>query len=520
MSAGGGRLSPPPPTSGRTRGGDAPQPETRVQPPRYLVGRFPSRIAIGDTATLSVKISVNPFHGRAERIRDLTVPKQGLLLDIAVQADGFEFLTPQNAPIRLPPTGDSTGAAFDLKALAERKTFIRISAFHGGTCIGGLQIPVKVETPGTVPTSPEDVAGQPIGGLISRPGDVALLVAFNDKSQAYSFTWQDKNGAQTPVDLQKSLAEIDVVISGIVTEIQEIVRMDFTTQTKVAENSLRQRGIKIWKDLIPTPIQSQFIANCTTIKRMMIVSDGDPIPWEMLYPYVVNPRFDHGFLVDQVELSRWKFGSLPPGAIALRRADFVMPNVDLEMARREVNQVSKLLTGWNASIRSHAINKAEELLELLDQAIVSLLHFACHNAYDNTGGRIIVKSPVTPGDYLSLHDRLKEIAPFAFMNACRTDGTPPEYIRIGKKEGWAQCFLDMGFGAFIGTLWEVRDDSAAEFAAAVYTELVKNKSFGDALKHARKTLRSEFPGDPTWLAYSFYGASGARVQKVAVAPTH
>jgi CHAT domain-containing protein len=517
-----GRI-PSPVGSGQSGSGKGSETGTAVQPPRYLVGRFPGSIAKGDTATLTVKISTNPVHGNAGRIRDLKVPKQGLPLDIAVQADGFELLTPSPAPIRLPPAGDSTGASFDLKAVVERKTVIRISAFHGGTCVGGLQLSVQIGPPGTAPGSPEDQTGRPIGGLVTNPGDVALIVAFNDKSERYTFTWQDKNGAQQPADLGKSLAEIDLVISGIVGEIQEIVRMDLNTETAVAENKLKQRGIKLWQDLVPAQIKSQFIANHATIKRMMIVSDGDPIPWEMLYPHVAKPLFDRGFLVNQVDLSRWRFGSLPPSAIAVRRADFVVPTEkeDLESAQPEVKQVSKLLKTWNKAIKASPINEANDLLDLLEQALVSLLHFACHNAFDSANGRILVNnSPVNPGDYLSLQDRLKEMSPFVFMNACRTDGTAPEYIRIGKKEGWAQCFLDMGFGAFIGTLWEVRDKSAAEFASAVYAELVQNKSFGDALRTARETLRKKFPGDPTWLAYSFYGAPGARVQKDAAAPTH
>jgi CHAT domain-containing protein len=106
---------------------------------------------------------------------------------------------------------------------------------------------------------------------------------------------------------------------------------------------------------------------------------------------------------------------------------------------------------------------------------------------------------------------LKRPAPFVFMNACRSDDKPLRYTRIG---GWANCFLAMGAGAFMGTLWEVRDETARNFAEALYEQLLEgNKPFSIALRLARKKIRENAPEDPTWLAYSFYGAGGAHLEK-------
>jgi hypothetical protein len=514
--------SPPPASQGPP--GHVPEGQTGSEPPphRYLLGRFPTQLAKGDTATLIVRISVNPAKGRASRINDLKVPKEGLLLDIAVQADRFEFLNQQRAPIRLLPVGDSTGASFDMRATSEGDTVVRISAFNGGTPIGGLDIGVKITKAGNVAPVTREAAAQPIGSLISNPGDVALVISFNQTTKLYSFGWYDKDGAQPLADLQKSLSEIDLVTSGTIEDIQEIVRMDFRTQMAVAQNRLKQRGIAIWQELIPTSIQSRFIANHENIKRLKIVSDGDPFPWEMIYPFAADPPFDkHCFLVDQAELSRWRFGSLPPNAISLRRADFVIPSDDLEQAQLEFVEVSRLLEAWSTALKGQPIKGAAQLLQQLEAAMISLLHFACHNAIEKSSGRIIVNSdPITPNDYRSLEGRLKRVTPFVFMNACRTDGAPPEYIKVGKKDGWAQRFLCMGVGAFIGTLWEVRDGSAREFAETLYSGLVGGKSFGDALKCAREYLRNKFPGDPTWLAYSFYGAASAHVEKDLAVPSN
>jgi CHAT domain-containing protein len=247
---------------------------------------------------------------------------------------------------------------------------------------------------------------------------------------------------------------------------------------------------------------------------MRIVSDGDPFPWELLCPFGLNAESDQVFLVDMVELSRWKYGSLPPATIAPHRADFVIPSQDLKEAKREFRQVSKLLKNWSGSLEGRPVKDAPALYKLFEQATVSLLHFACHNGFDKSNGQIVLKSTrVKPSDFRGLDGRLKRAPPFVFMNACRTDATPPAYIKIGKKDGWAHRFLQAGVGAFVGTLWEVRDNSAREFAAAVYSGLINNKPFGEALRCARKALRDDKPADPTWLAYSFYGSASARLKK-------
>ena len=115
-----------------------------------------------------------------------------------------------------------------------------------------------------------------------------------------------------------------------------------------------------------------------------------------------------------------------------------------------------------------------------------------------------------PDDLRGRNNKLKPTAPLVFMNACRTDAKDAAYTTIG---GWANCFLGMGVGAFIGTLWEVRDASASEFATQFYAHLLAGKTIAEALKCARDALRDKSPSDPTWLAYSFYGDGGAHVRK-------
>ena len=68
--------------------------------------------------------------------------------------------------------------------------------------------------------------------------------------------------------------------------------------------------------------------------------------------------------------------------------------------------------------------------------------------------------------------------------------------------GWADSFLGAGCGAFIGALWEIRDNSALVFAKRFYDEVAGGKDLGESMRAARNVLSS---ADPTHLAYTLYG---------------
>ena len=482
-----------------------------VQSPRYLVGRFPERIAKGEMATLHVLISQIIREGRAVPIQDLQIPENGITLDIAVQADEFEFLTPDQAPIRVPQAGDSTIAGFDLKApLREGLFFIRISAFNGGTCVGALELRVQVGAEGTISAASREVE-KAILNLVGSEGDVAVWIRLEKKEGRFAFTWFDSEGKQPVAYIEDLLSDPKGILPDVIGQIQEIVRKDRPFPAKVVATKLRSNAIMLWDQLLPSEIGQRFIQRRDKIKRLIIISSEDSVPWEMLYPIAKDGSGDKGFLVEQVEIARWVLGKDLPPSILLNRADFVTPATgELERAELEVGDLALLLQSWNATLQRNRIEEAIQVYELFENKSVSLLHFACHNGFDEDGGRIYINGvPVRARDFKGYY--LEKAGGLIFMNACRTDGKSPEYTRIG---GWANSFLNTGgVGAFIGTLWEVRDETAQRFSNVFYSELVNDKPFGDALKKARDTVKSEAPGDPTWLAYSFYGNASARVEK-------
>jgi CHAT domain-containing protein len=148
--------------------------------------------------------------------------------------------------------------------------------------------------------------------------------------------------------------------------------------------------------------------------------------------------------------------------------------------------------------------------DLIDQGLSGLLHFACHNAFTSAGSHVtMADGPFDPIDlaYATQSGALRTAHPMVFFNACRSAG---QIDWFSTSLGWAPQFLRAGAGAFVGTLWPVRSDSALTFANTFYSHLVTGRqSLGQASLNARRAIRDE-SGDPTWLAYAVYGSPAAR----------
>jgi CHAT domain-containing protein len=91
--------------------------------------------------------------------------------------------------------------------------------------------------------------------------------------------------------------------------------------------------------------------------------------------------------------------------------------------------------------------------------------------------------------------------PLIFLNACSSAEADFGLSRIG---GWAERFVSAGATAFVGSLWEVNDVLAAEFAIAFYRQLLAGKPLGEAFYLARQVIKQQDAANPTWLAYVLY----------------
>ena len=97
---------------------------------------------------------------------------------------------------------------------------------------------------------------------------------------------------------------------------------------------------------------------------------------------------------------------------------------------------------------------------------------------------------LTPADLMGGDLRgLRTRRPLVFLNACHSGQVALSLTGLG---GWADKFFrEARASAFVGTLWEVSDDLAAEFARSFYTALADGKTLGAALREARLYIREQ-----------------------------
>ena len=124
----------------------------------------------------------------------------------------------------------------------------------------------------------------------------------------------------------------------------------------------------------------------------------------------------------------------------------------------------------------------------------ALVHWCGHTAGEGPAWELS-DGPLTPAEI----SRLPLSARLVVLNSC------------GPRGGVAfpRAFLLGGAQNVIGSLWDVEDHQAREFAVAFYEALCLGKTLGSALNDARSALRPA--GLIHWLAYQHWGDPGARL---------
>jgi hypothetical protein len=380
---------------------------------------------------------------------------------------------------------------------------VTVRAFAGGTFLGELAAQISVEVGAVLEEGPTRTAG--MGVLASEPGEVTLQVSVTDDDR-YSF--QLLGEALYPVELSRRLAgDPAKTVKTLVTELRSMAAgtSAYTTPALI-RNRLQNLGAQLWADAVPEAIRRQFWGQADKIKSFTVASDMDTVPWELLYP--VDGDNDNGFLVEQFPVVRRVYGQGRVRKLPLASAAYVVPAGSPGNALDEVQAVRRRL-GAGVADRG-VLDQLDRLITLLGNS-PSVLHFACHNQFDDATGSVLnmAGGPLHPSDLaMAVQKRgLADASPLVFFNACRTAGEIPGLVQM---MGWAKQFMGAGAGAFVGSLWAVRSSSARTFADAFYQAFaVDQVTLGAASLQARRAIADD--GDPTWLAYTVYGNPAATI---------
>jgi predicted component of type VI protein secretion system len=464
---------------------------------RYLKGQCPGRVRVGEAFSVLATVVREVRKGAAAPLAPFAVPSAGRTVVLVLDATGLEVLSRERQQVHVPAGRDSDPVMFELRATEPGPAELGITAWAGGTFLGRLNLDVTATRHNLWRGGQRDA----VMAVDTTPdaGAVSLVVRRDPRENAYRFEFRD---ADNPAEVTCHLAfepgpRVEQLIAGL--DAMAHGRAGFSAAE--TRDYLANAGIQLWTELIPAQLRAQFWERQGRISQLTVLSDSDTVPWELLYP--LDPGHDAGFLVEQFPVTRVVFGRRPARSLALDPAWFVVPQGSPTRAYDEVSALSQLLSPVPGNAR--VIGELTPLLELVNSGNFGLLHFACHNTFDAQHGSAISldRRQFTPlqMNRAAVSQALAGRQPTVFINACRSAGMIPSYHQL---DGWARKFLEAGAGAFIGSLWAVRDSTARDFASELYRNLRRGTTFGESVRQARLAAANE-PADPTWLAYAAYG---------------
>jgi hypothetical protein len=467
--------------------------------PRYLSASYPDTIRPRRRFALEAAIGQTRGLGRADTGIQADIPPAGKRLLLSVYAPGLTIYGDHEQEIHVPAEGDSAPVRFDLEGRATGVQGIRLRAWDGGTCVGQLwaEVTVNDEVPRGGPDRLQE-ARLEAGAL---RGDVTLEVTHHTYGgeNRYGMTFRDP---------EMRYPEETLLLRGDpAADAESLIRRlgAFAENSREdARHELADEGAALWNSLIPPAVQQHFWQCFDDIANITILSENDAFPWELLYP---GPQ-DVGFLATRFPVTRKVEPWRRPRELCRQPARFVLPGDAPGMAARETERLRQILGAREANVATLG-----ELRDLLASGGFGVLHFACHGGFDRDDRGPCVR--LDRGFYPRELERagLYRPAPLVFLNACRSAG--PRRRCIGA-DGFAEKFVRAGAGAFIGSMWEVRDVTASEFAVSLYrlmTDDREPRSLGQAVTELRNRISEGADGDggdPTWLAYAVYGHPEAR----------
>ncbi|MGH8728909.1 MAG: CHAT domain-containing protein [Burkholderiales bacterium] len=218
---------------------------------------------------------------------------------------------------------------------------------------------------------------------------------------------------------------------------------------------------------------------------------------------------------------------LPPA-----RADF--PFLELPGAEREAAAVADFLQANGFTVKRQIHTPARAILADLHSDGYRILHLAGHGMHEwnvstqaqescpacerplpdhskKVSGMLIGDGVfLTPGDV----EQMRWVPELVFINCChlgRLNGAPwIHYSQLAAN--LAAQFIRMGVKAVIAAGWAVDDAAAETFAIALYSRLLDQQRFGDAVREARAETFDQHPNTNTWGAYQCYGDPAYRLR--------
>jgi hypothetical protein len=377
-------------------------------------------------------------------------------------------------------------------------------------------------------TLPEIELASPVRGSDVAPPELELRVILSDDRRTLSYILHAPvSGEYNFQPVGKVTLENDPLsvmqpsFDKLNTWAKRSVETRSAAETEQAKRQIERMGQDLYEQLFrDTPFMTDIypaIREKYAGKGLLIKSNDLWFPWEMLRPYHDvdgNAVYDDPPLCERFQVSRWFEGRPAPDQVLMKQGVWIVPPDNLQAAQTESDYFVELnRLQWQVALNG-PLGTTLDVEDRFSAGETQLFHFACHGNFSATSpddSKLkLADDNLTPSSLSGPRGGgLRRARPLVFLNACHSGRVGAGLTYLG---GWAEAFYTAGVSAFIGSLWEINDALAAQFAKAFYDRLWglgdfagKAQPLGQAFHEARAVIRDADPANPTWLAYVLYG---------------
>ncbi|MER9407249.1 CHAT domain-containing protein [Mesorhizobium caraganae] len=322
----------------------------------------------------------------------------------------------------------------------------------------------------------------------------------------------------------RRLLQLGLSLRGAVSLQQPAASSDPDAQKRFVTLAAEGFGDALYRDYVPKAFKDVFwsLRGKGELHSIQITSNSPTLPWELIRPRSDDGATADGFLGMGYRLARWAPRSSvsqvdnPLDRMTFTGVAAVAPSyVDKQSLRFQQDEIAALskLAGYRRFDGDFI-----SFEKLVGEVSTGFIHFSGHGEVNQpSSGRPVfaidlVDQSLDPDTWSALiaaaHGKGN---PFYFFNACDTGRSQ---MLGGFVQGWGPAVLAGGASGFIGGMWPLTDRAAAAFSTDFYGGISARIKDGPVyLAEILQDVRKQFylTGDPTYLAYTFYGNANLQI---------
>ena len=500
---------------------------------------MPSRLQVDELVSVACHISREDIDAAADRVRAdgriAADPSRRITVEVLPKTN-VEVVGEDRADVPVPDEGATTDLYFDIRPTDPGICQVWVVVRQGPAPLLTLRLeaPAMVEPP-AVPVARYPVEARvAVGEATGLDDGTWLSVMEMDRGPDTVYRFELRSTALNVLATFESppLRNRAAYVASLYREI-ESRWLSSQRDVKAFQEELREFGGSLLSQLFPEPLQEILWRLRDKLKDLIVLSAEPFIPWELVHlkepgqPLPDEPRF-----LAETGLVRWLYtrdhAYLPQtlraraGRVRVLCPDYADPDLRLVTTRDEADFLATSLGATPVPANE------SDVRALLRSGDFDILHFAGHGQVDGddiANAKILLDGRKENGRFVrsaisaTTVDQQARLAgpdgsrPLVVLNACQTGRLGQQMSSLG---GFAQAFLERGAGAFVSSMWSVRDEPASSFVTTFYRELMRGQPLSAAAVEARKAARET--GDSTWLAYAVYAHPRARLLTSEPAP--